>query len=728
MLDAVSGEVTAVNPFLADVLGYAEADILGKKLWELGPFQDIKKGKIAFKELQRQEYIRYDDLPLETSSGRSIAVEFVSNTYLSGHERVIQCNISDITERKRAEMATQATDVRYRTLFEYAPDGIVIADRQGHFVDANGSICRMLGYSRDALIRLSASDIVVPAEVEHIGPALLSIVSASDYRREWQFQRKDRSVFSADVIATVMPDGNLLALIRDVTSRNQADEAIRISEERIRFALHSAHVGIWDMDYTSGVLRWSDVMETQYDLSPGTFGGTFEAFIERVHPEDRASVLDIVGNAMKTRADFSMLNRTTWSDGTVRWLSGAGRVVLDAGGHPLRAIGISQDVTERRALEAQFQQAQKMEAVGRLAGGVAHDFNNLLTVILGFCDLLLADGSPDDPRRPDIAEIHKAGMRAADLTRQLLAFSRKQIIEPTLLDLNAVLTDMRPMLGRLIKEDVKVLFHVAPRLAGITADRGQVEQVVVNLAVNAQDAMPQGGTLTIETANIDLDEHYTAMHFDVTPGPFVVLTVTDSGTGMTPDVREHLFEPFFTTKEVGKGTGLGLATIHGIVARSGGSVSVYTEVGLGTSFKVYFPQAAAEAVAARPTAPALVQGGTERVLVVEDAEGLRDLTKRLLERQGYTVVVAANAEDARRRFEEAPCDVLLTDVVMPGSSGPELSRQLVKLSPGLKVIYMSGYTDEAIVQHGVLKPGIVFLHKPFSAVALGQKIREALDR
>ena len=625
-------------------------------------------------------------------------------------------------------MATQATDVRYRTLFEYAPDGIVIADRQGHFVDANESICRMIGYSRDALIRLSASDIVVPAEVEHIGPALLSIVSASDYRREWQFQRKDRSVFSADVIATVMPDGNLLALIRDVTSRNQADEAIRISEERIRFALHSAHVGIWDMDYTSGVLRWSDVMETQYDLSPGTFGGTFEAFIERVHPEDRASVLDIVGNAMKTRADFSMLNRTTWSDGTVRWLSGAGRVVLDAGGHPLRAIGISQDVTERRALEAQFQQAQKMEAVGRLAGGVAHDFNNLLTVILGFCDLLLADGSPDDPRRPDIAEIHKAGMRAADLTRQLLAFSRKQIIEPTLLDLNAVLTDMRPMLGRLIKEDVKVLFHVAPRLAGITADRGQVEQVVVNLAVNAQDAMPQGGTLTIETANIDLDEHYTAMHFDVTPGPFVVLTVTDSGTGMTPDVREHLFEPFFTTKEVGKGTGLGLATIHGIVARSGGSVSVYTEVGLGTSFKVYFPQAAAEAVAARPTAPALVQGGTERVLVVEDAEGLRDLTKRLLERQGYTVVVAANAEDARRRFEEAPCDVLLTDVVMPGSSGPELSRQLVKLSPGLKVIYMSGYTDEAIVQHGVLKPGIVFLHKPFSAVALGQKIREALDR
>ena len=728
MLDAVSGEVTAVNPFLADVLGYAEADILGKKLWELGPFQGIKKGKIAFKELQRQEYIRYDDLPLETSSGRSIAVEFVSNTYLSGHERVIQCNISDITERKRAEMATQATDVRYRTLFEYAPDGIVIADRQGHFVDANGSICRMLGYSRDALIRLSASDIVVPAEVEHIGPALLLIVSASDYRREWQFQRKDRSVFSADVIATVMPDGNLLALIRDVTSRNQADEAIRISEERIRFALHSAHVGIWDMDYTSGVLRWSDVMETQYDLSPGTFGGTFEAFIERVHPEDRASVLDIVGNAMKTRADFSMLNRTTWSDGTVRWLSGAGRVVLDAGGHPLRAIGISQDVTERRALEAQFQQAQKMEAVGRLAGGVAHDFNNLLTVILGFCDLLLADGSPDDPRRPDIAEIHKAGMRAADLTRQLLAFSRKQIIEPTLLDLNAVLTDMRPMLGRLIKEDVKVLFHVAPRLAGITADRGQVEQVVVNLAVNAQDAMPQGGTLTIETANIDLDEHYTAMHFDVTPGPFVVLTVTDSGTGMTPDVREHLFEPFFTTKAVGKGTGLGLATIHGIVARSGGSVSVYTEVGLGTSFKVYFPQAAAEAVAARPTAPALVQGGTERVLVVEDAEGLRDLTKRLLERQGYTVVVAANAEDARRRFEEAPCDVLLTDVVMPGSSGPELSRQLVKLSPGLKVIYMSGYTDEAIVQHGVLKPGIVFLHKPFSAVALGQKIREALDR
>jgi PAS domain S-box-containing protein len=729
ILDAASGEITAVNPFLTDLLGYAERDILGKKLWELSPFGDIKKSKIAFKELRSREYIRYDDLPLETSDGRSIAVEFVSNVYVSDDEKVIQCNIRDITARRRSEKARQTSDQCYRTLFEYAPDGIVIADLQNRYIDANASICRMLGYSREELIGLHASDIV-PAEIQHLGPALASITGASDHHREWQFRRKDGSIFSADVITNAMPDGNLLAMIRDVTARNQADGMLHRTEERMRFALQNAHVGIWDMDYVSGVLQWSDVMEAQYGVSPGTFGGTFDAFVERIHPEDRASVLDVLGKAMKTGTDFYFLNRATWADGTVRWLSGAGRILREESGEPSRAVGISQDVTDRLTLEAQFQQAQKMDAVGRLAGGVAHDFNNLLTVILGFCELLLADAGRDDPRTFGIAEIQKAGTRAAGLTRQLLAFSRKEIIEPTLLDLNVILADMQPMLGRLLREDINMVFRARPGLWGVRADRGQVEQVLLNLAVNAQDAMAGGGTLTIETANVDLDEHYGAMHFDVKPGPYVVLTVTDSGIGMTSNELEHLFEPFFTTKEAGRGTGLGLATVHGIVTRSGGNINVYSEVGRGSSFKVYFPRAAAAATAVNAPAGALRSWtGSEKVLVVEDADGLRELTRRLLERQGYGVVVAANAEEAVRLFEADPSiDVLLTDVVMTGPSGPELTKQLVERRPELKVIYMSGYTDEAIVQHGVLKAGIAFLHKPFTSDALGRKLREVLDK
>jgi signal transduction histidine kinase len=358
---------------------------------------------------------------------------------------------------------------------------------------------------------------------------------------------------------------------------------------------------------------------------------------------------------VKSGADFSTQHRSIWPDGTERWLSGAGRVRLGEHGEPVRAVGITQDVTERHNLEEHYRQAQKMEAVGRLAGGVAHDFNNLLTVILGYCELLLADLDPGDPLHADMAEIQNAGTRAAGLTRQLLAFSRKQIVEPTPLDLNAVIIDIRPMLGRLIREDVKVMLVLRPELAPVTADRGQVEQIVMNLAVNAQDAMPRGGTLTLETANIELDEQYARSHLGVEPGQYVVLTVTDAGTGMAPQVRARLFEPFFTTKEVGRGTGLGLATVHAIVTRSGGSVTVESEVGKGTSFKVYFPRADAdEMVAEAPSLVARTHTGTETVLVVEDADGLRELTRRLLQREGYSVLLAENADKAVQLFEQHP--------------------------------------------------------------------------
>ncbi len=517
----------------------------------------------------------------------------------------------------------------------------------------------------------------------------------------------------------------------DVTERHHAVEALRTAEERMRFALEAAAVGIWDMDYATSRIHWSETLAAQYGVPPGTGEGTLDTLTERVHPQDRDALVETMMNARRAAGDFVLEHRTVWADGTVRWLRGAGRVHVGEHGEPERAVGIIQDVTDRRMLEAQFQQAQKMDAVGRLAGGVAHDFNNLLTVILGHCELLLSDLGPDDPTRTDITQIQKAGASAAGLTRQLLAFSRKQIIEPTLLDLNVVVTNIRAMLGRLIGEDVKVVLRLRPDLALVKADRGQVEQVVMNLAVNARDAMPNGGALTIETANIELDEHYPKTHLAVKPGQYVVLTVSDTGMGMTPEVQARLFEPFFTTKEVGRGSGLGLATVHGVVARSGGSVNVYSEVGRGTSFKVYLPRAdSSEATveAPQPVARPGVRGG-QTVLVVDDADGLRELARSLLQRQGYTVLVAANADEALRLFERNPSiDVLLTDVVMPGASGPELTKRLIEQRPALKVVYMSGYTEDTIVHHGVLHPGIVFLNKPFTSETLAQKIHEVLDR
>jgi nitrogen-specific signal transduction histidine kinase len=405
-----------------------------------------------------------------------------------------------------------------------------------------------------------------------------------------------------------------------------------------------------------------------------------------------------------------------------------GRVDLDADGKPARAVGITIDNTDRHVLEEQYQQSQKMEAVGRLAAGVAHDFNNCLTVILGYSEYLLSELRQDDPHRSDIAEIQRAGSSAARVTQQLLAFSRKQIVEPTLLDLSLMVAEKRSMLERLIGDDVQVCVRFHAGAVMVQADRGQIEQIIMNLAVNARDAMPHGGRLTIATGLTELDEEYAAAHFGVIPGSYVVLTVTDSGTGMTSEVQSRLFEPFFTTKAVGKGTGLGLATVHGIVKQSGGSIGVYSEVGRGTTFKVYFPRVDTLQAAVPVEAP--VDAGTARkvtVLVVEDSEGLRKLTQKMLVRLGHAVLLAAGADEALQLIKENPSiEVMLSDVVMPETSGPELVKIVSALHPALRVIYMSGYTEDAIVQHGVLMPGIQFLHKPFTADALGLKIRDVL--
>jgi len=381
--------------------------------------------------------------------------------------------------------------------------------------------------------------------------------------------------------------------------------------------------------------------------------------------------------------------------------------------------------------QEQLRRSQRLEALGQLAGGVAHDFNNLLTVITGFSELVLQRLGATDPPRSYLEEITKAGERASALTRQLLAFSRRQVLEPEVLDLNAVVTDAEQMLRRVIDDAVELHTHLSPDLWPVKADRGQIDQVILNLAVNARDAMPRGGRLTIETANVELDESYAQRHAPVRPGSYVRLTASDTGMGMTPDVQAHIFEPFFTTKAAGKGTGLGLATVYGIVKQSGGYIWVYSEPEHGTTFKIYLPREleGAPAATSAPARPRSAPGGTETILVVEDDPQIRALVRGVLDASGYTVLEAQRGDEAIRLGEEHadPIHLLLTDVVLPGMSGRDLAHQLAARHPELRALFMSGYTDQVVVEQGLVEPRAPFLQKPFTPEGLRRKLREVLD-
>jgi len=392
-------------------------------------------------------------------------------------------------------------------------------------------------------------------------------------------------------------------------------------------------------------------------------------------------------------------------------------------------LAVLMDVTGRRQLEEQLRQAQKMEAIGMLAGGVAHDFNNLLTIITGYSQLILNNLGSGDPNRHSAEQIMKAGERAASLTTQLLAFSRRQVLQPRVLELNKLVKSLSTMLQRLIGEDIDLKLELASDLGRVSADPGQLEQVLMNLVVNARDAMPKGGSLTFETRNVDLTESYATHHLNVKPGPHVLLAVSDTGHGMDQATRERLFEPFFTTKTPGKGTGLGLSTAFGIIKQSGGSVEVYSEPNRGTSVKVYLPRIVQPAALDPEELKKKVARGTENILLVEDDEMVRNLVRETLEREGYTLLDAAEPAEARRRAEnfQGPIQLLITDVVMPRVNGRELAEQIMRRRPETKVLYMSGYTDNAIANNGLLERDVSFLQKPFTPAALTQKVREVLE-
>ena len=507
--------------------------------------------------------------------------------------------------------------------------------------------------------------------------------------------------------------------------KERAQEALRVSEERYRYLFEQSPDPMLLYDATTlAIIEVNEAAVEQYQYSHVEFSGLT---LKEIRPaEDVPRLLEYAAHPIQPNAGVWRHRR---KDGSVFHVDV--RVYpFTADGRALR-FASARDISERLSLEDRLRQAQKMEAIGQLAGGVAHDFNNLLTAILGYANLVSDGLSENDARRLDVQEIIKAGDRAAALTRQLLAFSRKQILQTTLVDLNALIGNTSQMLRRLIGEDIQLVTALAADLAPVRADAGQLEQIVINLAVNARDAMPDGGRLSIETSNVELDDSGAMQQVEVRPGRYVMLAVSDSGVGMDEDTKRRMFEPFFTTKEQGKGTGLGLSTVYGIVKQSEGYVWVYSEPGKGAAFKVYLPQAEGAAEAAGTLAPkTLASGGSEKVLVVEDEEAVRYLTRALLERSGYRVVDAANPHDAEAVFNEQTdsIDLLITDVVMPGSSGPALFKRLAERQPGLKVLYMSGYTDSTIIREGRLDTGGTFMQKPFTGDGLVRKVREVLDR
>jgi two-component system, cell cycle sensor histidine kinase and response regulator CckA len=452
---------------------------------------------------------------------------------------------------------------------------------------------------------------------------------------------------------------------------------------------------------------------------------------EQIHPDDKIIVQAAAAEARSSGIGSRVEYRIRHKSGEWRVLESTASAVRDSAGAVEKLIIVNRDITERRHLEQQLLLSQRLEAVGKLSGGIAHDFNNILGVIIGYSEAMLQKMAPDDPLREAVNEIEKAGQRAAALTQQLLAFSRKQVLEPKILDLNSIVADVEKMLRRLIGEDIDLKIVPSQSLGKVKADRGQIEQVILNLAVNARDAMPRGGQLKIQTANVDLDETAARSLRYVVPGRYVMLQVSDTGTGMTPEVQAHIFEPFYTTKEQGKGTGLGLATVYGVIKQSGGYILLHSEVGKGARFDVYLPRAEGVAEVAPPSEAPIerVQGSTT-ILLVEDESSLRKLTGNTLKEAGYKVLEAGEAFQAMELAKEfdGTIDLLLTDVVMPGLSGRELAEKLRPERPEMRVLYISGYTDGAVATHGVLESGITILRKPFTRAQLLRNVEEILAK
>jgi len=721
---AQDGMLRFVNPKATETTGYSTDELTSMPFMELIHPDDREMAvERHIKRLKGKEVPHLYPLRIIDKEGNTKWLE-INGVLINWDGRPATLNfLSDITERKQAEKQLRESEEKYRDIFENVSDFLYFHDLDGYFTETNLAFMTKYGYSEDDLDNLNGRDLI-PERYKHQFEDYLRRVredgKAEGLMRVMTKDGRERVVEYRNslVYDSTGPIG-VRGSARDITERKQAEEKLRESEERYRsfvqnfqgvafrgkmdfrpLFFHGAVeeiTGYTEEEWTSGKLRWNQI----------------------IHPDDLSLLSDSI-KKMSSSPNYSDQKeyRIIRKDGETRWVHEMVQNICDQTGKPEFVQGAIYDITERKRLEQQLLWAQKMETVGRLAGGVAHDFNNMLTTITGYGELGMMRLHPSDRMHSDLQEILKASQKAAKLTQQLLAFSRRQIIMPKVINPNDILLDIDKMLRRLIGEDIELLTLLADDLGRVKVDPGQLEQVIVNLAVNARDAMPQGGKLTLETANVTLDEGYVSRHIAVTPGDYVILAASDTGVGMTEEVKEYLFEPFFTTKEVGKGTGLGLATCYGIVKQYGGNIWVYTELGKGSTFKIYLPRVEEEldAPPMRDESGYLPQG-TETVLVVEDELSVRNITARTLREQGYTILEAANGEEALLLAQEhkgSQIHLLLTDVIMPQMNGKTLAEKLRAMRPGAKVLFFSGYTDDAIVHHGILDHGVAFLQKHFS--------------
>jgi two-component system cell cycle sensor histidine kinase/response regulator CckA len=639
-------------------------------------------------------------------------------------------------ESQREAAERRRSEELFRSAFEHTNVGMVLTDERHRFIRVNAASARLFGYPRDEMIGLSMADVTYPDDLaeSYARRTPLEKGEGDFFQMEKRYRRKDGSVFWGLVNVSVVREGNgqplqYVAQVQDISDRKQA-EAER-NELLRRFQMHIERMPLACVSFDTDVriLEWNPAAERLFGYRREEILG--RSAYETIVPESaRASVEENVARVQSGDMAANNINENRTKDGRILLCEWFNTPFTDSTGQVIGCLSLAADVTEKRSLEQQLRQAQKMDAIGQLAGGVAHDFNNLLTVILGFGEIAKSSLPADNPAHDLVGQMTQAGERAASLTRQLLAFSRQQVMAARVLDLNAILTDLEKMLRRVLGEDVSLASSLQPNLGRIKADAGQIEQVIVNLAVNARDAMPQGGKLTIETANVELDEEYARAHPEVRPGRYVLLAVSDTGHGMSEEVKARIFEPFFTTKAPGKGTGLGLATVFGIVKQSGGCIEVYSEPGVGTSFKVYLPRASGPISMGKShqgLRPA--PGGNETILLVEDEDAVRALVRIVLQGGGYHVLEAADGDEALRvaQQQQGPIHLLVSDVVMPGLGGRQLSERLLALYPRMKVLFLSGYTDDAVVRHGILQEKVDFLQKPFSTNTLAEKVREVLD-
>jgi PAS domain S-box-containing protein len=525
-----------------------------------------------------------------------------------------------------------------------------------------------------------------------------------------------------------MPGSTFDRSSKDI-GEHEAERALRDSERRLQLAFEVAQMGVAEYDLHTGRVVFSDNLIRLLGHEPDSAPHTLDWFFSHVHPDDQNIVRNVIERVTAGEAVDEVHYRIARRDGAVRWWAGQARVVCESEGHPWRVLGVCTDITDRKSLEEQVRQSLKLEAIGQLAGGIAHDFNNLLTVITGYAETLLAAVDPADANFADIVEIRRAAERAAVLTQQLLAFSRKQVLRPTLVDANEIVRDISGMIARLIGGNIELTVHGGHAPMTVLADRGQMEQVLLNLAVNARDAMPGGGRLEMSTRVADVPESEALHLYPMRPGRYVLLSVRDTGVGMSPEVRARAFEPFFTTKPVGEGTGIGLSTVYGIVKQSGGFIFVDSEPGQGTRFDVYLPLATATADA-RARSAGDASRAARTILLVEDYRRVRELARKVLTRQGYRVLAAASGDEALEivRAYSGSVDVIVTDVVMPGLSGPELVARVQELRPGIPVLYISGDARGALSVQGLEDEGVAFLQKPFTPAALAQKVGELARR